>query len=191
MMPLRQALDYALQDLILTYGIPSINATFAAAGVPASLQISAAQVPIGDLKAVGQPLVCIVHGRDQDLPEGTGLYELTQMTEIRVKTPIAVGNSPEAFSYFEGVVSDTLRDLFNNSHTRTLYPKNPATGGYALPPKGNGEPWGFTECERISGGPMNWPEISAEGKTYYHGYLIVHRAIIHYAQNRTTYIGPS
>jgi len=189
----RGALSYALRDLLLAYGIPAVNAAFAAelsAGDAAKVQLFEKDVPIGDLATVSQPQVCIVAGPSRNTEAASGLFLLTLSTEIRVKTPWLLDSSPEAFDFFFGVIDDTLRDLFNNSHTRTIYPKNAITGGYALPPKLDGTPWGFTECKTIGCSPMSWPMESAEGTVRYRGILITHRAEIEYGLNRSVYVGP-
>jgi len=193
-MPFRRALSYALSDLILTYGVPAINATFTAE-LPsvdaASVQLTAKDVPLGDLPAVSQPQICIVAGpsRNEEMASG-GQYLLTLQTEIRVKTPWVLDSSPEAFDYFFGVVTDTMRDLLNNDKTRSIVPKNAVTGGYALPPKLDGGPWGFTECKTIGESPMGWPQTSAEGVVRYRGILITHKAEIQYSLRRSAYVGP-
>lgn len=192
-MPFRRALDYALRDLLTGYGIPAINATFTAelaAQDASTIQMSAVDVPIGDLPAVSQPQICIVDGGESNDELASGLFNLTLHTEIRVKTPWLLDSSPEAFSYFFGVVTDTLRDLLNNQKTRQIFPKNPDTGGYALPPHADGKPWGFQSCKTGRAYPMPWPVESAEGVIRYRGILITHKAEIEYSLNRSSYVGP-
>lgn len=186
--PYRQALNETLRLLILTGGVPAINADFTARAVTVGgnvPQFGDASVVNGDLLGIRDATICVVDGgEDNSVLASEGVYLLTLRTQIRVKTLYAMDDAPEDFNFFAGVVQDNLRDLLTSQKNYTLSPLNPATGHSVLP---GGQQ--FLHCTYLGARHIPLPVQGPDRVTRTRGLVLMHQAEIQYTMFRPSPLG--
>lgn len=134
--PLRRALSRALRDVILTVGVPSINAYLKAnllSGNSATVvQFGNASIVLGTLQNIAEATLEI------DQPQQTISrlvntdFEAMLLSTITLNITQAGDNDPEDIKFCGDVVCDALSDIFNQQAQARLTPKH-ADGTPYLP----------------------------------------------------------
>jgi hypothetical protein len=193
--PLRQALNFALRQLILTQFVPAINpyltAQFTANDAPPDKipQFGDANVVVGDVPVPGEPTLCVVGISRRNQILAAGLWGAYLTTQIRLKTPWVADDVPEDFEMLSSAVFDNLEDMLTSLANRTITPVNPASGAGMLPHKDDGGLSSFMECASKGSIALSYPVRSADGVTHYAGAQLSHTALYQYALARPGVVG--
>src|SRR5579875_3310342 len=103
---LRQALNYALREIVVAQAIPAINqyiSTYAQAD-NASLVTQFdpdTDVRTGIVAAPSKPALCIVGLRREMEYLGTQYYQIHMWSQIQLRTPWTLDNTPEDFEWLK------------------------------------------------------------------------------------------
>jgi len=183
--PLRQALSYALKQIVLTQAVPAINAAITStllASNPSTIpQFSDANLYIGDVAVPAEPVLCFVGGARRYPSKYAGTFVATLTTQIRLKSPWVADSSPEDYDYLCSLLEDTLEDLFTCAANRVIVPSSPLDGKPLLPPGAS-----FYNCFSLGSNRMKYPVKAEDGVTEYAGWFLMHRADVSLNLSRVT-----
>jgi hypothetical protein len=190
--PLRQALNYALRQIILTQAVPALNpylaAQYQANGSDTFPQFGDSTVTVGGVPVPGEPTLCVVGASRRNRETAQGLYTAVLTTNIWLKTPWVAADAPEDFEMLSSSVMDNLEDLLTSLAARSIIPVDPSGAGL-LPHKPDGGMSGFYECRSAGSVALNYSVPSPDGVTHYAGAQLTHIALYDYALARPGVVG--